>query len=105
MDRAPETSPHDRYLAKIEDARACAALFGRRTLKHPGAGRHQQTLDMLIAAAEARVRGTRAVAVDREDIRNLLLAIEPVPPDLRHAFVLLRWLVVQAGVLPDVVAA
>lgn len=104
MDRVPERSPEDRYRAKIKEARACAALLGRRTLKHPGTGRHQQTLNMLIAAAEARVQGTSSVAIDHEDIRRLLLAIEPVPPDLRHASVLLRWLAVQAGVLPDVIA-
>lgn len=99
MESAADVSAEDRYVAKIREARASTALLARRRLKNIKGGQHQQTLDTLIRAAEAHIKGTTSPAINREEVRNLLLAIEPVPPDLRDALVMVRWLAVQAGVL------
>ena len=93
-----------RCAAKLQRARArSSALAERHGLRLVEGGRHQRTLDQLIASVEAALLRGAPREVDRGDVLTLLrlIQVDSVGPGEREAVILLHWLAVQAGVFPD----
>jgi hypothetical protein len=93
-----------RCAAKLQRARVrSGALVERYGLRTDQGGRYVRAFDRLIAAVEAGLAQRHAPLVDRDEVRTLirLIPVERTSPGEGEALVLLRWLAVQAGVIPD----
>jgi hypothetical protein len=93
-----------RCAAKLQRARVrSGALVERHGLRSYQGGRYVRAFDSLIAAVEAGLGHGHGPRVDRDEVRTLirLIRVERMTPGEGEALVLLRWLAVQAGVIPD----
>lgn len=93
-----------RCAAKLQRARArSSALVERHGLRQIEGGRYVRTFDGLLAAVEAALISGEAPPIDHDEVRSLirLLEVDCLAPGEGEGLVLLRWLAVQSGVLPD----
>lgn len=93
-----------RCAAKLQRARArSSALVDRQGLRQIEGGRYVRTFDGLLAAVEAALISGEAPPIDHDEVRSLirLLEVDCLAPGEGEGLVLLRWLAVQSGVLPD----
>lgn len=92
-----------RCAAKLQRARArSSALVERHGLRQIEGGRYVRTFDSLLASVEAALVKGEAQPIDHDEVRSLirLLEVDCLAPGEGEGLVLLRWLAVQAGILP-----